>query len=129
MSEVVQALKLVSNECDEAKELDSRSSSQGLSIDMDAEVSAVSGQLRGAFQNHALVLNYDSEPDIERGLPVSDLLSTSVGYGREGCGSLRRCSSGPLRKVRGRELLRKMRLTGETVSERGTIFKMWPGSH
>jgi serine/threonine protein kinase len=129
MGEVVQALKLVSNECDEAKELDSRSSSQGLSIDMDAEVSAVSGQLRGAFQNHALVLNYDSEPDIERGLPVSDLLSTSVGYGREGCGSLRRCSSGPLRKVRGRELLRKMRLTGETVSERGTIFKMWPGSH
>uniref|UniRef100_A0A6M2EMN0 Protein kinase domain-containing protein n=1 Tax=Populus davidiana TaxID=266767 RepID=A0A6M2EMN0_9ROSI len=129
MGEVVQALKLVSNECDEAKELDSRSSSQGLSIDMDAEVSAVSGQLRGSFQNHALVLNYDSEPDIERGLSVSDLLSTSVGYGREGCGSLRRCSSGPLRKGRGRELLRKMRLTGESVSERGTIFKMWPGSH
>ncbi|XP_011011786.1 PREDICTED: receptor-like serine/threonine-protein kinase ALE2 isoform X2 [Populus euphratica] len=129
MGEVVQALKLVSNECDEAKELDSRSSSQGLSIDMDAEVSAVSGQLRGSFQNHALVLNYDSEPDIERGLSVSDLLSTSVGYGREGCGSLRRCSSGPLRKVRGRELLRKMRFTGESVSERGTIFKMWPGSH
>ncbi|KAJ6407171.1 hypothetical protein OIU84_010636 [Salix udensis] len=130
MGEIVQALKLVSNECDEARELDSRSSSQGLSIDLDVEDSVVSGQLWGTFQNQALVPNYDSEPDIERGLPVSDLLSTSVGYGRQGCESLRRCSSGPLRQVRGRELLRKMSLTGESVSdERGTIFEMWPVLH
>ncbi|KAJ6331090.1 hypothetical protein OIU76_009644 [Salix suchowensis] len=129
MGEIVQALKLVSNECDEARELDSRSSSQGLSIDLDVEDSVVSGQLWGTFQNQALVPNYDSEPDIERGLPFSDLFSASAGYGRQGCGSLRRCSSGPLRKVRGRELLRKMSLTGESVSERGTIFEMWPGSY
>ncbi|KAJ6381888.1 hypothetical protein OIU77_030525 [Salix suchowensis] len=129
MGEIVQALKLVSNECDEARELDSRSSSQGLSIDLDVEDSVVSGQLWGTFQNQALVPNYDSEPDIERGLPFSDLFSASAGYGRQDCGSLRRCSSGPLRKVRGRELLRKMSLTGESVSERGTIFEMWPGSY
>ncbi|CAK7352630.1 unnamed protein product [Dovyalis caffra] len=126
MGEVVQALKLVSNECDEAKELDSRSSSEGLSIDMDAEVSAIPGQLWDSFQHHALVPHYDSEPDIERGHSVSDFLSTSVGNGRQASGSLRRCSSGPLQTGRGRELLRRMRLIGESVSERGIIFKMWP---
>ncbi|XP_024446026.2 receptor-like serine/threonine-protein kinase ALE2 isoform X3 [Populus trichocarpa] len=129
MSEVVQALKLVSNECDEAKELDSRSSSQDLSIYMDAEVSAVSGQLRDSLRSQALVHNYDSEPDIERGLVDSYFFSTSDGCGRQGSGSLRRCSSGPLKTGRGRELFQRMRLTGESVSERGTIFKMWPGSH
>ncbi|KAF9680479.1 hypothetical protein SADUNF_Sadunf06G0125300 [Salix dunnii] len=107
MGEIVQALKLVSNECNKARELDSISSSQVMSIDLDVENNVVSGQLWGSFQNHAL----DSEPDIERGLSVLDLFGTSVGYGRQGCGSLRRCSSGPLRKVRGRELLRKMSLT------------------
>lgn len=129
MSEVVQALKLVSNECDEAKELDSRSSSQDLSIYMDAEVSAVSGQLRDSLRSQTLVHNYDSEPDIERGLVDSYFFSTSDGCGRQGSGSLRRCSSGPLKTGRGRELFQRMRLTGESVSERGTIFKMWPGSH
>ncbi|KAB5514199.1 hypothetical protein DKX38_028105 [Salix brachista] len=129
MSEVVQALKLVSNECDEAKELHSRSSSQDLSICMDAEASAVSGHLWDSLQSQALVQNYDSEPDIERGLVVSDFFSTSVGYGKQGSGSLRRCSSGPLKSGRGRRLLQRMRLTRESVSERGTIFKMWPGSH
>ncbi|KAJ6674303.1 hypothetical protein OIU85_013215 [Salix viminalis] len=129
MSEVVQALKLVSNECDEARELHSRSSSQDLSICMDAEASAVSGHLWDSLQSQALVQNYDSEPDIERGLVVSDFFSTSVGYGKQGSGSLRRCSSGPLKSGRGRRLLQRMRLTRESVSERGTIFKMWPGSH
>ncbi|KAG6740593.1 hypothetical protein POTOM_056048 [Populus tomentosa] len=128
MSEVVQALKLVSNECDEAKELDSRSSSQDLSIYMDAEVS-VSGQLRDSLGSQALVHNYDSEPDIERGLVDSYFFSASDGCGRQGSGSLRRCSSGPLKTGRGRELFQRMRLTGESESERGTIFKMWPGSH
>ncbi|XP_061951658.1 receptor-like serine/threonine-protein kinase ALE2 isoform X3 [Populus nigra] len=128
MSEVVQALKLVSNECDEAKELDSRSSSQDLSIYMDAEVSAVSGQLRDSLRSQALVHNYDSEPDIERGLVDSYFFSTSDGCGRQGSGSLRRCSSGPLKTGGGRVLLQR-RLRGESVSERGTIFKMWPGSH
>ena len=128
MSEVVQALKLVSNECDEAKELDSRSSSQDLSIYMDA-VSAVSGQLRDSLRSQAPVHNYDSEPDIERGLVDSYFFSTSDGFGRQGSGSLRRCSSGPLKTGRGRELFQRMRLTGESVSERGTIFKMWTGSH
>ncbi|KAJ6435262.1 hypothetical protein OIU84_000456 [Salix udensis] len=127
MSEVVQALKLVSNECDEARELHSRSSSQDLSICMDAEASAVSGHLWDSLQSQALVQNYDSEPDIERGLVVSDFFSTSVGYGKQGSGSLRRCSSGPLKSGRGRRLLQRMRLTRESVSERGTIFKMWPG--
>ncbi|KAJ6355667.1 hypothetical protein OIU77_006114 [Salix suchowensis] len=129
MSEVVQALKLVSNECDEARELHSRSSSQDLSICMDAEASAVSGHLWDSLQSQALVQNYDSEPDIERGLVVSDFFSTSVGYGKQGSGSLRRCSSGPMKSGRGRRLLQRMRLTRESVSERGTIFKMWPGSH
>ncbi|KAL3566517.1 hypothetical protein D5086_031932 [Populus alba] len=116
----------ISNECDEAKELDSRSSSQDLSIYMDAEVS-VSGQLRDSLGSQALVHNYDSEPDIERGLVDSYFFSASDGCGRQGSGSLRRCSSGPLKTGRGRELFQRMRLTGESESERGTIFKMWPG--
>lgn len=131
MGEVVQALKLVCNECDEAKEVGSRSSSRDLSIDMDAGVSVGSGQLPDPFQNQALPPNYDSEPDIERGLSVADLLSTSVRYGRQASGSFRRCSSsGPLRTGRGRQLWQRMRrLTGESMGEHGVIFKLWPGSH
>ncbi|XP_015571719.1 receptor-like serine/threonine-protein kinase ALE2 isoform X1 [Ricinus communis] len=131
MGEVVQALKLVCNECDEAKEVGSRSPSWDISVDMDAEASAGSGHMRDPFQNRTIVPNYDSEPDIERGLSMSDLFSTSVRYGRQASGSFRRySSSGPLRTGRGKQLWQRMRrLTGESVSEHGGIFRIWPGSH
>ncbi|XP_012076933.2 receptor-like serine/threonine-protein kinase ALE2 isoform X1 [Jatropha curcas] len=131
MGEVVQALKLVCNECDEAKEVGSRSSSRDFSVDMDAAVSAGSGQQPDPFQNQTLVPDYDSEPDIERGLSMTGLFSTSVRYGRQASGSFRRySSSGPLRTGRGRQLWQRMRsLAGESVSEHRVIFRRWPGSH
>lgn len=131
MGEVVQALKLVCNECDEAKEVGSRSSSQDVSVDLDAGASAGSGHLPDPFHNQTIVPDYDSEPDIERGLSMTDLFSTSTRYGRQVSGSFRRySSSGSLRTGRGRQLWQRMRrLAGESVSEHGIIFRRWPGSH
>ncbi|XP_021662682.2 receptor-like serine/threonine-protein kinase ALE2 isoform X2 [Hevea brasiliensis] len=131
MGEVVQALKLVCNECDEAKEVGSMSSSQDLSVDMDVGVSAGRGKMSDPFQTQTIVPDYDSEPDIERGLSMSGLLSTSVRNGRQASGSFRRySSSGPLRTGRGRHLWQRMRrLTRESVSEHGFILGRWPGSN
>ncbi|XP_058001966.1 receptor-like serine/threonine-protein kinase ALE2 isoform X2 [Hevea brasiliensis] len=129
MGEVVQALKLVCNECDEAKEVGSGSSSVDLSVDMDAGVGAGSGHLPDPFENQIIVPDYASEPDMERGLSMSDLFSTSARYGRQASESFRRSSSsGPLRTGRGRHLWQRMRrLAGESMSEQGSIFGRWPG--
>ncbi|KAA8534837.1 hypothetical protein F0562_029721 [Nyssa sinensis] len=122
MGEVVQALKLVCNECDEAKELVSRSCSQDdLSIDVDVRISTNSGQLLGPLQTESPVSNYDSGLNTEMGLPMSDLFSTSARLGRQEFGSFRRhSSSGSLRTGRGRRLWQRMRrLSGGSVSEHG----------
>lgn len=75
MGEVVQALKLVCNECYEAKEVGSTSSrSQDFSVDMDVGVVGGSGKLPDPFQIQTIVPDYDSEPDLERGLSMSRLL-------------------------------------------------------
>ncbi|KAJ8766914.1 hypothetical protein K2173_011732 [Erythroxylum novogranatense] len=132
MGEVVQALKLVCNECDGEKEAGSRSSSQELSIDMDTGVSGGSGRVH-PFGNQTTAVNYDSEPDIERALSISELLGLSVSYERQASGSfrLRKCSSsGPLTTERSGWFWRRMRrLRGESVSEHGIVFSKWPGSH
>ncbi|WCJ42685.1 Protein kinase superfamily protein [Euphorbia peplus] len=133
MGEVVQALKLVRSECDEAREVGSRCSSRDFSIDMDADAiaSTSSARLLDAFGNETIAPDYDSEPDIERGLSMSGMFSTSVRYGREVSGSFRRCSSsgGPLTRAGGRHSWQRMRrLRGESVSEHGIIHKQWPGS-
>ncbi|KAJ4831112.1 hypothetical protein Tsubulata_010626 [Turnera subulata] len=131
MGEVVQALKLVCNECDEAKEVGSGSSSEDLSVDMDDAASSNSGLLPATFQDHTEATNYDSEPDIERGLSMEQFFSSSARYGRKESRSLRRCSSsGPLTTGRGKQLWQGMRrLKGESVSEHGSFFRLWPGSH
>ncbi|KAF7837891.1 receptor-like serine/threonine-protein kinase ALE2 isoform X5 [Senna tora] len=106
MGEVVQALKLVCNECDEAKETCSRSSSkEDLSVDLDMGVSTSSGQLPHNFQTPHFATNYDSGVDIERGLSVSELFGSSARFGMEASSSFRRHSySGPLRTGRSRRL-------------------------
>ncbi|WRX33249.1 Serine-threonine/tyrosine-protein kinase [Theobroma cacao] len=132
MGEVVQALKLVCNECDEAKEVGSRCSSQDdLSIDLDARVSTGSGQLADPLQSHYLIPNYDTGLDTERGLSVSDLFSSSARFGRQSSGSFRRhCSSGPLRTARGSRFWQKVqRLSRGSISEHGVMMRFWPGSH
>ncbi|XP_017983373.1 PREDICTED: receptor-like serine/threonine-protein kinase ALE2 isoform X6 [Theobroma cacao] len=132
MGEVVQALKLVSNECDEAKEVGSRCSSQDdLSIELDARVSTGSGQLADPLQSHYLIPNYDTGLDTERGLSVSDLFSSSARFGRQSSGSFRRhCSSGPLRTATGSRFWQKVqRLSRGSISEHGVMMRFWPGSH
>ncbi|KAK3210495.1 hypothetical protein Dsin_015201 [Dipteronia sinensis] len=121
MGEVVQALKLVSNECNEAKEMGSRSSSQDdLSIDFDARVSTCSERLPDPLQSQHSVPNYDLGLDTERGLSVSDLFSSSARYGKDESRSFRRySSSGPLRTTgKGRQFWQNIRrLSTGSVSE------------
>ncbi|GAY56132.1 hypothetical protein CUMW_169500 [Citrus unshiu] len=99
MGEVVQALKLVCNECDEAKEVGSASSSQDdMSIDLDSKVSTGSGQLPDPLQRHYSVPNYDLGLDTGRRLSLSYLFSSSARSGKEESELFRRySSSGPLR--------------------------------
>ncbi|KAK4781204.1 hypothetical protein SAY87_017310 [Trapa incisa] len=131
MGEVVQALKLVCAECNEAREgAGSRSSScVGLSIDLEeAEVTSVGpSTLRGRYSDP----NYDSGRETERGLSISELLSTSGWYGQQVSGSIRRhSSSGPLRTGRGQHFWQRMRnLSGGSMSEHGIISRIWRGSH
>ncbi|XP_058206612.1 receptor-like serine/threonine-protein kinase ALE2 isoform X3 [Rhododendron vialii] len=130
MGEVVQALKLVCNESDDTKEFGSRSCSQeDLSADLDARISANSGQLIDPLQNHSPVSNYGYGSDVERGISTSDLFGSSKMLLRSE--SFRRhSSSGPLRSGRRRQLWQKMRrLSGGTVSEHGVFFGLWPGSY
>ena len=132
MGEVVQALKLVCNECDETKEAGSKSGSQeDLSLDLDTGVSSASGQLPDPSHAHFPVSTYGSGLDAETGLSVSELFSTSARFGRQPSGSFRRCSSsGPLRTGRARHFWQRMRRnSGGSVSEHGIMFRLRPGSH
>ncbi|KAH0744965.1 hypothetical protein KY290_032958 [Solanum tuberosum] len=132
MGEVVQALKLVCNECGQTKDVVSRSCSQdNLSIDMDTRISTTSSQVLNPIQPQSPVSNSDSELDVERGLSMSDLLSPLARYGRQESDSFRRySSSGPLRKGKTRRLWQKMRrLSGGSLSEHGVMFGLRPGSH
>ncbi|KAI5664706.1 hypothetical protein M9H77_24029 [Catharanthus roseus] len=126
MGEVVQALKLVCNECEETREFGSRSySREDLSMDMDAKISNTSGLLQDPLQGQSPVSNYDSELDVERGYSASDLLGP---YARQDTsGSPRRhSSSGPLRIGKKRRLWQKMRrFSGGSLSEHGLIYSTW----
>ncbi|ESR64718.1 hypothetical protein CICLE_v10007309mg [Citrus x clementina] len=132
MGEVVQALKLVCNECDEAKEVGSASSSQDdMSIDLDSKVSTGSGQLPDPLQRHYSVPNYDLGLDTGRRLSLSYLFSSSARSGKEESELFRRySSSGPLRTGRGRQFWQRIRrLVGGSDSEHGAVFSLWPGSY
>lgn len=128
MGEVVQALKLVCNEIEEAKELGSRTSSQDdLSIDLSA-----SEQLPDPLQSQYSVHSYESELDIGRGMSVSELFSSSARLGTEQSESFRRhSSSGPLgSRSRSRRFWQRARgLSGGSISEHGFAFRLWSGSH
>lgn len=134
MGEVVQALKLICSEYEEASEVGSRNSSQEeISIDIAAGASITSGQLPNPLHSQYSVPSYyDSEPNTERGLSPSDLFSTSARLGRrEHSGSFRRhSSSGPSGNGRGRRFWQRVRrLSGGSVSEHGVMLRLWPGSY
>ncbi|KAK2987541.1 hypothetical protein RJ640_021595, partial [Escallonia rubra] len=132
MGEVVQALKLVCNECEEAKDLGSRTCSQeNLSTDFDPRISTNSSRLPDPLlQNRSPLSDYDSALDVERGLSVSEVFSGSNTYGKLESGSFRRhSSSGSLRTGRGVQLWDRMRrLSGGSVSEHGVLNRLWHGS-
>ncbi|XP_070670996.1 receptor-like serine/threonine-protein kinase ALE2 isoform X7 [Malus domestica] len=130
MGEVVQALKLVCNEFDEAKELGSRSSSRDdVSIDVADDTNTTSGRLADTFQNRYSMLTYDSDLETEREASLSRMLGTSMGTGRLDTESFRRhSSSGPLGTGRSKQLWEKLRSSGGSVSEHGFMFKLFQGS-
>ncbi|MED6221832.1 hypothetical protein PIB30_058433 [Stylosanthes scabra] len=122
MGEVVQALKLVSNECDEAKEAGTRNPSQeDLSVDLDN----VSSQLPDHFQRLFSAANYASGSDIEKGLSSLEMFSSSARFRRQDSGSFRRHSySGPLRTGRSQRLWQVIGRLSGSVSEHRTISKL-----
>lgn len=122
MGEVVQALKLVCNECDEAKEVGSTSSSKD---DLSSDFNAASEQLPNNFQSHFAAGNYNFGVDIENGLSASEIFSSSARFGRQASESFRRHSySGPLRTERSKRLWQIIRkVSGGSVSEHGDMFK------
>ncbi|XP_073149201.1 uncharacterized protein [Henckelia pumila] len=124
MGEVVQALKLVYNECDETKEED-------LSIDMEARKSSNSDRLPGLLLDQSPASDYDYRLDADKDLSMSELLSSSTKPGRDDSESFRwKSSSGPLRTSRASRLWRTMRrLSGGSVSEHRMFLRLWPGSH
>ncbi|KAK6944815.1 Serine-threonine/tyrosine-protein kinase, catalytic domain, partial [Dillenia turbinata] len=129
MGEVVQALKLVCNECDEARVGSRNCCQEDLSIELDTRDSTGSGQLVEHLKSRTSFSNYDSDFDPERGLSLSAIFSTPVRLGRPSSGSFRRqCSSGPLRTGRRSRFWQK-RFSGGAVSEHGAAFRFWPGSH
>ncbi|KAF8107482.1 hypothetical protein N665_0120s0007 [Sinapis alba] len=109
MGEVVQALKLVCNECDEAKELNSVTS---LTQDDTRAESSCGGEGSGRMALYPSLPSYDSEPDTERGL--SEMFT--------GSGRLERQSnSGPLASGGGKRFWQKMRrLSTGSLSEHGS---------
>ncbi|KAM3394956.1 receptor-like serine/threonine-protein kinase ALE2 isoform X1 [Capsicum galapagoense] len=132
MGEVVQALKLVCNRCEQPKDIESRGCSRDdLSIDTEGRISIASRQMLNPIRPQSPVSNSDSELDVERGLSMSDLPSPLARYGKQESGSFRRySSSGPLRNGKTRRLWQKMRgLSGGRVSEHDVMFGLRPGSH
>ncbi|XP_073043984.1 receptor-like serine/threonine-protein kinase ALE2 isoform X2 [Primulina eburnea] len=127
MGEVVQALKLVYNECDETKEED-------LSIDMEARKSTNSDRLPDLLLNQSPISDYNYRLDAQKDLSMSELLSSSAKPGRDDSESFRwNSSSGPLRtssSSSASRLWRSMRrLSGGSVSEHRMFLRMRPGSH
>lgn len=130
MGEVVQALKLVSSECDSTKDLGSRSCSQeDLSVDFDARSSTHSDHLPDLMRMQSPLFHYESSITVERGLPLSEIFSASARVGKVDSESFRRhSSSGPLTSESVLPLWQRMRrLSGGSVSEHGAMFKLWRG--
>ncbi|KAJ4950562.1 hypothetical protein NE237_027394 [Protea cynaroides] len=132
MGEVVQALKLVSNDCDETKEMGSESCSQeDLSNVTDTRIGVGYGQLPEPSQSQYPISDHDYILEARMGLSTSDIFSTSVGIERQSSASFRRhSSSGPLRTGRSRQFWQRLRgLSRGSVSEHGVAFRLWTGSH
>ncbi|GJV24622.1 ARID DNA-binding domain-containing protein [Tanacetum coccineum] len=118
MGEVVQALKLVCNECEETRDLGSRTCSQEdlTSLDFDPRVSTNSGHGPDPGPSHSTYPSYESPLDVESGfsglgLDVHSYRITS--------------SSGPLRPRRRLQIWEKMkRFSSGNMSDYGDFLKL-----
>ncbi|KAF6148802.1 hypothetical protein GIB67_038135 [Kingdonia uniflora] len=130
MGEVVQALKLVCNECDESKKtgLESCDQEEYSATGTDARTSMDSRQI--ADPSSSQCHDYNSSPDGDITLSASDIFSTSVKYARQMSGSFRRhSSSGPLRTGRSRQFWQRVRsMSRGSLSEHGTALGLGSGS-
>ncbi|KAH9612036.1 hypothetical protein KSS87_019819 [Heliosperma pusillum] len=132
MGEVVQALKLVCNECEDSRDGDSRNHShENISLDFNAKVSSPLSGTPDPLQGQFSLPNYAPRHDVEKGLSVSEIFSASATLGRQASDSFQRHSaSGPLRTMRGRQFWQKIRRQSRgSVSEHGIMYRLWAGSH
>ncbi|OVA04009.1 Protein kinase domain [Macleaya cordata] len=132
MGEVVQALKLVCNECDETKVVSGSCSQEDLSLlGTDARTSTGSDQLLEPSRADYRIIDYDSSNEMTRPLSVSEVFSNSPGFSRNSSGSFRRhSSSGPLRTGRSRQFWERVRgLSRGSMSEHRFAFRLWADSH
>ncbi|XP_010262116.1 PREDICTED: receptor-like serine/threonine-protein kinase ALE2 isoform X2 [Nelumbo nucifera] len=128
MGEVVQALKLVCNECGETKRVGSDNCSrENLSIDLDARVSTGSGQIPESTRTYYAMPVCESSLEDRGALSALDVFSTSARHGMQVSGSFRRhSSSGPLRTGRGMRFWQRLRgMTRGSASEHGVASRLW----
>jgi len=134
MGEVVQALKLVCNECGNSKDgEESRSlSRENLSIDFDADVgtSPVARETPDTLPAQLSSHGFPPGHDLEKGLSVSEIFNVSAGADMQTPGSFRRHSlSGPMRTSKGPQFWQKIRRMSQgNVSEHGIMYRSWAGS-
>ncbi|XP_021846058.1 receptor-like serine/threonine-protein kinase ALE2 isoform X2 [Spinacia oleracea] len=124
MGEVVQALKLVCSELDDANEQGSGSDSNQPNDDNK------SGQIPEDFQvflgTHYSPLTYESSCDVKLPSPALDLANVSAEFPHSECQfSGRHCSSGPLGSGKKKSFWQRFgRFSRESMKEH-----LWPGTH
>ncbi|OMO70750.1 hypothetical protein CCACVL1_18670 [Corchorus capsularis] len=130
MGEVVQALKLVCNEFDEKKEIESSVDiKESFPTVVDSKFYSLSTELVGTSDTYHPVHDYGYGHESNVALPVSDLLSIPKGLEERETWSRRHSCSGPLRTGRRSDFWHRLRsLSRGSRSEHGFPIKFWPGS-
>ncbi|EOY27134.1 Kinase superfamily protein isoform 4 [Theobroma cacao] len=131
MGEVVQALKLVCNEFDEKKEVESKVCVQeDFPTTVDSLVSRLSSELVEASDTYHQVPGCDFSRGSNIALSASDFLSIPMGLEEQEPASFRRHScSGPVGTGRRSHFWQRIRsLSRGSRSEHGFSVKFWPGS-
>ncbi|KAI3941938.1 hypothetical protein MKW98_009148, partial [Papaver atlanticum] len=134
MGEVVQALKLVCNECDESNVVVSESSSQEdlTLLRTDARTSTGSDlppEPSSRADYRMIDYDFDSSQEMTRPLSVSDIFTSSPGFDKSSLESFRRhSSSGPLRTARSSQFWDRVRgIPAGSMSEHRFAFRLWAG--
>ncbi|KAI3979453.1 hypothetical protein MKX01_001645 [Papaver californicum] len=134
MGEVVQALKLVCNECDESNVVVSESSSQeDLTLLRNDTRTSTGSDLQPEPSSRAdyrmIDYDFDSSQEMTRPLSVSDIFTSSPGFDKSSLESFRRhSSSGPLRTVRSSQFWDRVGgIPAGSMSEHRFTLRLWAG--